>query len=196
MDTKKELANICFKEGKYEDALLLYTEILDEDPENYSVLSNRSATFIKVGKFDEALVDAAQCTKLKPDWGKAWGRLGGALHGQGKYDDALVAYNKANELEPSEIYQQMIAEIKDQINKMKSKLMNETLPEEMKNGPMGGMFSSMFDTVVDNPKIMEKLIDPSFQSKVLSMQTNPMEAIKDKEVMEIMIEMMKSMRFD
>jgi hypothetical protein len=40
---------------------------------------------------------------------------------------------------------------------------------------------------------MEKLTDPEFQGKVLSLQNNPIEAMKDKEVMSIMSEMMKSM---
>ncbi len=191
---KKEEANNFFKEGKYEEAIKTYSEILEADPENYLILSNRSATYIKMEKYDEALIDAAKCTKLKPDWGKAWGRLASALHGQGKYDDALVAYNKANELEPNEIYVKMIGEIKQKFNEMKSKLVNESLPAEMKDSQMGDLFASMFDTVVDNPKIMEKLTNPDFQSKVLSMQSNPFEALKDQEVMNIMMEMMKGLK--
>ncbi len=191
---KKEEANNFFKEGKYEEAIKTYSEILEADPENYLILSNRSATYIKMEKYDEALIDAAKCTKLKPDWGKAWGRLASALHGQGKYDDALVAYNKANELEPNEIYVKMIGEIKQKFNEMKSKLVNESLPAEIKDSQMGDLFASMFDTVVDNPKIMEKLTNPDFQSKVLSMQSNPFEALKDQEVMNIMMEMMKGLK--
>jgi len=191
---KKEEANIFFKEGQYEQAIKLYTEILETEPENHFVLSNRSATYIKLGKFEEALIDAVQCTKLKPDWGKAWGRLGGALHGQCKYDDALVAYNKANELEPCEVYEKMIVEVKGKFSEMKSKLINESLPAEMKDTQMGNLFTSMFDTVIENPKIMEKLTNPEFQSKVLSMQTNPVEALKDQEVMSVMMEMMKGLQ--
>jgi stress-induced-phosphoprotein 1 len=191
---KKEQANNFFKEGKYDEAIVLYSEILDEDEDNHLVLSNRSATYIKMGKYDEALVDAARCTKLKPEWGKSWGRLGAALHGQCNYDDALVAYNKANELEPCEVYEKMIVSIKERFSELKKKLVNESLPKELKNSQMGDMFSTMFDTVVDNPKIMEKLIDPAFQSKVMSMQTNPIDALKDQEVMDIMMEMMKGMK--
>jgi stress-induced-phosphoprotein 1 len=193
---KKEQANNYFKEEKYDEAINLYSEILNEDQDNHFVLSNRSATYIKMGKYDEALVDAVRCTKLKPDWGKSWGRLGAALHGQCNYDDALVAYNKANELEPSEVYENMISEIREKFNELKTKLVSDSLPQEMKNTPMGDMFSTMFDTVVENPKIMEKLTDPTFQSKVLSMQTNPMEALKDKEVMNIMMEMMRGLKMN
>ena len=193
---KKEQANNYFKEGNYYAALDIYNELLDEDVDNHLLLSNRSATYIKLCNYEKALDDAVRCTKLKPEWDKAWGRLGAALYGTEKYDDALVAYNKANELEPNEIYQKMIDEIKSRFSDMKSKIVNDTLPEDIKNSNMGNMFSSMFDTVIENPKIMEKLVNPDFQSKVLSMQSNPFGALKDQEVMSIMIEMMKGMKFD
>jgi stress-induced-phosphoprotein 1 len=196
MDTKKEQANNYFKEKNYEEAIKLYSEILDEDQDNYLVLSNRSASYIKLGQYSKGLSDATRCTKLKPEWGKAWGRLGGALHGQGKYNDALVAYNKANELEPSEIYQKMIVEIKDKINGFKCSLQNEGIPEEIKNFPMGQMYLSMFSSVTENPKLMEKLFNPEFQSKILSMQTNPTEMFKDKEIMGMLIEMIKGIKIE
>ena len=51
----------------------------------------------------------------------------------------------------------------------------------------------MFDSVISNPKIMEKLTNPEFQSKILTLQSNPLQALKDKEVMNIMSEMMKNL---
>jgi len=41
--------------------------------------------------------------------------------------------------------------------------------------------------------VQGKLTDPEFQGKVLSLQSNPFEALKDKEVMDIMAEMMKNL---
>lgn len=190
---KKDMANQYFKEGKYEDAIKLYSEILETDENNHVILSNRSATYIKLEKWDEALKDAVVSTKIKPDWGKAWGRLGAALYGQDKLDEAIVAYNKANELEPSEIYTEMITEIKEKIIEIKNKLVFEDQSNPMGNPAMENLFSTMFDSVISNPKIMEKLTDPEFQGKVLSLQSNPFEALKDKEVMDIMSEMMKNL---
>jgi stress-induced-phosphoprotein 1 len=190
---KKDMANQYFKEGKYEDAIKLYSEILETDENNHVILSNRSATYIKLEKWDEALKDAVVSTKIKPDWGKAWGRLGAALYGQDKLDEAIVAYNKANELEPSEIYTEMITEIKEKIIEIKNKLVFDDSSNPMGNPAMENLFSTMFDSVISNPKIMEKLTDPEFQGKVLSLQSNPFEALKDKEVMDIMSEMMKNL---
>ena len=154
------------------------------------ILSNRSATYIKLEKWTEALNDAVASTKLKPDWGKAWGRLGAALYGQNKLDEAFVAYNKANELEPSNIYVEMIEEIKQNIIEIKNNLISN---DTIHNASMENLFSTMFDSVISNPKIMEKLTNPVFQGKILSMQSNPLEALNDKEVMSIMSEMMKNL---
>jgi tetratricopeptide (TPR) repeat protein len=187
----KEKANEFYCEGKYNDAVNIYSQLLEWEPENYMVLSNRSAAYIKLEKWNEALNDAVTSTKLKPDWGKAWGRLGAALYGQDKLDEALVAYNKANELEPSNIYVEMIDEIKQNIINIKNKLfLNES---KTQNPSMENLFSTMFDSVISNPKIMEKLTNPEFQNKVLTMQSNPLQALKDQEVMNIMSEMMKKL---
>ena len=187
----KDKANEYYTEGKYNEAVNIYSQLLEWEPENYMVLSNRSAAYIKLEKWNEALNDAVTSTKLKPDWGKAWGRLGAALYGQDKLDEALVAYNKANELEPSNIYVEMIDEIKQNIINIKNKLfLNES---KTQNPSMENLFSTMFDSVISNPKIMEKLTNPEFQNKVLTMQSNPLQALKDQEVMNIMSEMMKKL---
>ena len=187
----KEKANEFYCEGKYYDAVNIYSQLLEWEPENYMVLSNRSAAYIKLEKWNDALKDAVMSTKLKPDWGKAWGRLGAALYGQNKLDEALVAYNKANELEPSDIYVEMIVEIKQNIINIKNNLFSKE--SNLQNPSMENLFSTMFDSVISNPKIMEKLTNPEFQNKVLTMQSNPLQALKDQEVMTIMSEMMKKL---
>ena len=187
----KEKANEYYVVGFYKEAVNIYSQLLEWEPENFMVLSNRSAAYIKLEKWNDALKDAVMSTKLKPDWGKAWGRLGAALYGQNKLDEALVAYNKANELEPSDIYVEMIVEIKQNIINIKNNLFSKE--SNLQNPSMENLFSTMFDSVISNPKIMEKLTNPEFQSKVLTMQSNPLEALKDKEVMNIMSEMMKNL---
>jgi stress-induced-phosphoprotein 1 len=187
---KKDLANQNFKNGDYEQAIKLYSEILEDDEFNHIILSNRSAAYIKLEQYNLALTDAVNTTKIKPDSGKAWGRLGAALYGLEKFDESLVAYNKANELEPSEIYIQMMNQIKEHFKIIKSKLINENNSETIDNPQMNNLFGNLFDLVTSNPKIMEKLTDPDFQGKVVSLQNNPIEAMKDKEIMGIMSEMM------
>jgi stress-induced-phosphoprotein 1 len=146
---------------------------------------------MKIGDYKTAIESFDEAIRLKPDWGKAWGRLGAALYGQDKLDEALVAYNKANELEPSNIYVEMIEEIKQNMINIKNNLFSND--PKAQNPSMENLFSTMFDSVISNPKIMEKLTNPEFQNKVLTMQSNPLQALKDQEVMNIMSEMMKKL---
>ena len=190
---RKELANKYFKEEKYNEAVEIYSELILNDQSNYYLISNRSACYIKLSEFEKAHVDAKTCTELKPAWSKAWGRLGTACQGLQKYDEALVAYNKAYELEPLENYKNMIDTVKGKLIELKPSL----LPDHFNNlndATTGPMFSNMFDKVIGNPKIMEKLMDSNFQSKVLALQNNPMLAMQDPEVMGMMQEMMKGMK--
>ena len=59
------------------------------------LLSNRSATFVKLGKFDEAIADARECVNVRPDWTKAYLRLGQALEAKGRTEDACNVYVNA-----------------------------------------------------------------------------------------------------
>ena len=61
------------------------------------------------------------------------------------------------------------------------------------NPQIPNLFSNLFDLVTSNPKIMEKLTNPEFQSKILSLQNNTMEVMKDKEIMGILSEMMMNL---
>lgn len=42
--------------------------------------------YLKVGKVQNALQDAAKCTELKPEWDKGHFRLGAAQEELGEYD--------------------------------------------------------------------------------------------------------------
>lgn len=94
----------------------------------------------------------------------------------------------------------MIEQIKNEVLQVKNKMeipdlknISESLKSEGLNTDQ--LFNTMFDSVMSNPQIMEKLTNPEFQAKVLSMQNNPMEAFKDKDIMGLMGEMVKNMKF-
>jgi tetratricopeptide (TPR) repeat protein len=177
---KKDKANQSLKNGNYEQAIELYNEILEYDKDNYNILANRSLAYIKLKKYDLALIDTVNVTKVKPESGKAWGRLGAALFGLERFSESNVAYCKANELEPQDIYKEMIEQIKNKISKVSNEPVN--------------LFSNLFDSIMTNLKITEKITDTNFQNKVMSLQNNPMEAIKDKEIMEIMNEIFSGLK--
>ena len=58
------------KAGKTEEAITLYSEAIDLDPDNHVLYSNRSVAYANVKKYQEALEDAEKTIQLKPDWPK------------------------------------------------------------------------------------------------------------------------------
>lgn len=183
---KKDKANQYLKNGNYEQAIKLYNELLECDKTDYAILANRSLAYIKSEKYDLALIDTVNITKVKPESGKAWGRLGAALFGLERFSESNVAYCKANELEPQDIYKNMIEQIKEKISieQLKYKAINE--PDNL--------FNNLFNSLMTNSKITEKITNTNFQNKVMSLQNNPIEAMKDTEIMEIINEIFNGIK--
>ena len=65
------------------------------------LFSNRSAAYLEMGMFKEALEDAKQAVALSPKWAKAHYRLGMAYYKQGLYVDAATAFYAGCELAPA-----------------------------------------------------------------------------------------------
>ena len=65
----KDKANEYYTEGKYNEAVNIYSQLLEWEPENFMVLSNRSAAYIKLEKWNEALNDAVTSTKFSKSFG-------------------------------------------------------------------------------------------------------------------------------
>jgi len=55
----------------------------------------------RLRKAKKAIADAKQCVALRPDWGKAYSRLGAAYYAGGKYAEAIQAYAQGLGVEPS-----------------------------------------------------------------------------------------------
>ena len=66
----KKQGNEAVGKGKLQEAIKLYTEAIELDPENHVLFSNRSAAFAKQNKFTEALKDAEKTVELNPEWPK------------------------------------------------------------------------------------------------------------------------------
>ena len=195
-----ETANNLYKEEKYEEAIKLYSELLENDNDNIQLLSNRSAANIKLSNFKEALKDAVKCTKLNSTLHKSWGRLGGALYGMGNYKESQTAYSKAYELEKLEIYKDMLDTICDKLKDVPNKIPSVKMPfDKMSFDKMpfdkmldSNIVNTMLDNVMSDPDIMNKISNPNFQEKMFSMQKNPLAALNDTDMMDIMKAMMKN----
>jgi len=87
----KNEGNRKFLEGCYDEALDKYNAAVLLAPEDFTLYSNRSNVFMKMGNYEAALKDADQVTSLRPDWPKGHFRRADALRSLGRYDDALIA---------------------------------------------------------------------------------------------------------
>lgn len=67
---KVRLSNEACQAGHYAKAVGLYTDAIALDPNNHILYSNRSAAYLKMGQFSQALVDATKARDLNPTWPK------------------------------------------------------------------------------------------------------------------------------
>ncbi|KAJ6682936.1 hypothetical protein OIU74_021065 [Salix koriyanagi] len=85
---------------EYLTAVNDYTQSIDLDPTNATVLSNRSLCWMRLGQPDQALTDARACKELKPDWSKAWYREGSALRLLQRFEEAANSFYEGVRLDP------------------------------------------------------------------------------------------------
>lgn len=97
----KNEGNALFKDGDNLGALSKFSEAIELDPENHVLWSNRSGCNLKLLRTRDAVADAERCTALKPDWSKAWSRLGAAFLADGQAIRARDCYKTGLKLEPA-----------------------------------------------------------------------------------------------
>ena len=162
-----------YNNGKYKEAALIFSDILKSEMNTIDssiLLCNRAACYIKMENYEDSLKDMIETVRLKPDWGKAWGRLGASLYGLGRFDKAITAYKKANELEPLPIYDNMILCIENIVS--------------IKNNGFGqvSISDNIIKEMLSNDKLISKLEDENFQKLFF---TNPMQLLQDKELVDM-----------
>jgi stress-induced-phosphoprotein 1 len=88
-----------------------FTVCLKLDAENHDIYhSNRSAAHACLKEWDKALHDATRAVQVKPQWAKAYARLGTAHMGLEAFVEAQAAYERAFELDPANASYQAYAE--------------------------------------------------------------------------------------
>ncbi|KAK7337915.1 hypothetical protein VNO77_18506 [Canavalia gladiata] len=96
----KSRGDEAFKSKDYHMAIDSYTQAIDLDPADATLLSNRSLCWIRLGQAEHALADAKACRALRPDWPKACYREGAALRVLQKFDEAANAFYEGVKLDP------------------------------------------------------------------------------------------------
>ncbi len=88
----KEQGNVALASENYSEAIDIYTKAIQLDDKNHVLYSNRSAAYVKAGKYEEALEDANKTIELNPTWAKGYSRKGTALSFMQKYPEAMAVY--------------------------------------------------------------------------------------------------------
>ncbi|BGP45548.1 hypothetical protein JCM10450v2_001367 [Rhodotorula kratochvilovae] len=104
-DEFKAQGNAAFAQKKWLKAAALYGQAiaLEKDDTNLGSLhSNRSAAYVQLEQFDEALDDANQAVLKRPDWSKAHARVGEVYARQQEFHLSIQAYDRAIELAEDE----------------------------------------------------------------------------------------------
>ncbi|CAL5092563.1 unnamed protein product [Urochloa decumbens] len=100
IDAKSE-GKEAFAKGDYVSAVYSFTLAIQIDPLDATLFSNRSLCWLRLGEGELALTDARQCTKLAPQWAKAWYREGAALSFLKMHKKAAEAFEEALKHDPS-----------------------------------------------------------------------------------------------
>jgi tetratricopeptide (TPR) repeat protein len=115
-EQNKARGNEAFGAGEYAQAVLLYSLSLDKADElpdaneptpakkqlfpRDVVLTNRAASFLKLGQHEKAAADAQRAREINPHNVKALFRHGLALHAMKQYEEAIPILAQAHKLEP------------------------------------------------------------------------------------------------
>ena len=88
-------------EGKAEEALTLYDDVLSRRATAYAIHANRGAALDVLGRWDDALAAFDTALELKEDYTEAHHNRGVVLAKLGRFEVALVSHVQATTLRPT-----------------------------------------------------------------------------------------------
>ncbi|XP_076882185.1 TPR repeat-containing thioredoxin TTL1-like [Bidens hawaiensis] len=93
----KNIGNEKYKQGRFDEAIKLYTEAIGIDSTVACYYSNRSAALIGLGKFIDAILDCKIAIRINPLYHRAHHRLGSLYLRFGETEKALCHYKCSGE---------------------------------------------------------------------------------------------------
>jgi len=94
------LASALSLQGKNEEAIYHYSEVIRINPYLPEGFYNRATTYGEMGRSDLAMEDFKKAIALKPDYVDAHYNLGTLYAKTGRYNDAIKKYNEAIRINP------------------------------------------------------------------------------------------------
>jgi len=134
---KKEEGNRLFKEGKFEEALNLYTEALEVDKfnvqTNAKLYYNRATVYAKLGKLSEAIDDCTKAIQLDKTYQKPYLRRGNAYMEIEEFDQAVKDFEQLVKMDLTNIeYNKLLKEAKEKLRLSKNKDLYQLLGVDKK----------------------------------------------------------------
>lgn len=99
-DALFEEALECEDQGHFEQAIELYAEAIDLDPEDPTLHFNLGNAQFELGQYAAALSAYEQASQLDPQYVESWNNLGNTLAELGRPEEAIAAYRRALDLLP------------------------------------------------------------------------------------------------
>lgn len=93
-----------YDDGKYIEAVAMFSQAIGVDEKNSSAYYGRGTAYAKQRKYTQAVVDYNKAIKLNFSNAHIYHNRGNAYKGQGNFTQAILDYNKAIELNPKDAY--------------------------------------------------------------------------------------------
>ena len=169
---EKEKGNAAFKEQKYPEAVVHYTEALKRgpakvNPEAYKLFSNRAACYTKLGAWNEGLKDAEECIALAPTFAKGYSRKGHLQFFMKEYDKAMETYEAGLKHDPEN------TELKEGLFRCLTAINRMSRGEASEDEVKERQAKAMAD-----PEVQSILMDPVMRQVLGEMQEDPAAAQK------------------
>ncbi|KAA8522270.1 hypothetical protein F0562_012943 [Nyssa sinensis] len=161
-DEEREKGNEFFKEQKYPEAVMHYTESLRRNPKDPKAYSNRAACYTKLGALPEGLKDAEKCIELDPTFAKGYSRKGAVQFLMKEHDKALETYQEGLKHDPHN--QELLDGIRRCVEQINKASRGDLSPDELKERQAKAM---------QDPEIQNILTDPVMRQVLTDFQENP-----------------------
>ena len=156
----------------HKEALGFYTRAIALDSGNHLYFANRSAAYIQMKEYGNAVTDAEKAIALEPGYAKSYARLGTAYFYEEKFQKASEAYARAVELDPQNAsYGEDLHQARERVKKAEEAVAG--------NNPFGSLLSGLGgggapgSAGFDMNQLMGMMNKPEFMQMASQAMQNP-----------------------
>ena len=146
--TIKMKANSLMKNGKYEEAIMEYSEGILLQPANPLLYSNRSLAFLKLSQYFYALKDAETTIRLVPDWARGYYRKSQAEIGSRMFESAIETLETGLKMCPGDAILMKALDRANLIDRQYSECRRKSLRNHVMMGATIGMVLVIADLML------------------------------------------------